>query len=189
MIHIYCFHGCGQEPVIFQSLTKSLQKNLKEYEWVYLKGNYPKNEGGWGWYKYKDNNSKVWDDNMEIDQTNRKRDLVTISNMINEKSDPENSVLIGFSEGGQFVLDLAQIIPNIRGVVAMSPAYQKGLNSARIMCPVILITSSNDSRVMKRYSDKWKKIIENITEIDHTKGHKVYLPLETRQIIRGVLDI
>lgn len=119
---------------------------------------------------------------MDIDQKTRLEDLSEIINYIDDME--SNPVLIGFSEGGQMFLDLAQKLANIHGVVAISPAYQKGLGTALITCPVVLITSSNDDRVMKKYSEKWKKYMTDYKEVSHRKGHKVYLPLETGDIIK-----
>ena len=165
MVNIYCFHGCGQNTDIFKSLLSSLQKKLKNHNWVYICGKYYKDDGGWGWYK-------------ECKES-RKKDVIELSTVI---KDPENSILIGFSEGGQMVLDLAQYIINIKGVVSISPSYAENI-CIMINCPVILITSQNDDKVKKKYSDKWKKYIKNVIDINHKKGHKVYLPLETRKII------
>ena len=181
MINIYCFHGCGQNPTIFKSLLKSLQKNLKEsdgFVWNYMKGNYFKKHEGFGWYDY--NSTDI------INQDNRHRDL---TNIIDKIQNPEYCIFIGFSEGGQFALDLAQYIPTLRGVVSISPAYKHDIKTNIISCPVILITSINDDKISKRYFNKWKKVIVNMREITHTKGHKVYLPQKTRQIIRDVFRI
>ena len=177
MIKVFCFHGCGQDKTLFKSLLKSLENNNKNHKWVYLQGIY-KEEEGWGWYKYID---------MDIDQDCRKRDISNIIDMIGENQ--SETVLLGFSEGGQFALDLAQHLPNIRGVVAISPSYDKCIGKEIIKFPVVLITSNNDAKVMKTYSNKWKKYITNYIEVTHSKGHKVYLPLETRDIIKRYMGI
>lgn len=171
MLNIYCFHGCGQNSELFKSLVNSLHNNNKQHNWFYPQGKHYKREGGWGWYKYND---------VDIDQKIRSRD---IKDMI--KKIDSSTVLLGFSEGGQFVLDIAQQCPNIHGVIAISPSYQKGLGTSIITRPVVLITSRNDAKIMKKYSDKWKTFITDYVEIHHTKGHKVYLPLTTRQIIKS----
>lgn len=171
MVNIYCFHGCGQNVEIFKSLLSSLEKNLKAHNWVYLRGKYYKKRGGWGWYTPM---------GSEMDW---ERDIKLVVDLINE---PENSILIGFSEGGQMALDLVQYIPDIKGVVAMSPSYNSGV---KIRCPVVLVSSRNEDKIMKKYACKWKKCIENVVEINHNKGHKVCLSLDTRNIIRGVFDI
>lgn len=184
---ILCFHGCGQNADLFKSLLKSLKKNNKKHNWIFPQGKYAKAEGGWGWYEYGGTDSKVWTDDMDINQETRMTD---IQDMIEYIGDKENhTVLIGFSEGGQFVLDLAQQLPNIHGVVAISPAYQKELGTALITCPTVLITSGNDDRVMKKYSMKWKKYMTDYEEVTHVKGHKVYLPLDTRDIIKTKLKL
>lgn len=179
---ILCFHGCGQDPKTFSSLLGSLQKNLKKHNWSFRKGFYHKREGGWGWYKYRD-----CDESIEIDPSDYYGIIREIGESIEE---PENTVLIGFSEGAQFALDLAQRFTNIRGVVAISPSYAIGIPKMTLISPVVLITSPNDDKVMKKYADKWKKHIKGeVTEIKHFKGHKVYLPLETRQIIKMKLRL
>lgn len=189
MVKIICFHGYGQNPELFRSLLRSLQKGLRHHEWVYLRGFYHKQEGGWGWYKYKDNDndSKVWDENKEIDEKNRYSDMEKIGETI---ENPEETVLIGFSEGGQFALDLAQRFVSIRGIVAISPAYSNGLKKWQLTSPVVLITSVNDDRVAKRYSNKWKKCMKGeVTELNHFKGHKVYIPLKMREIIKAKMRL
>ena len=173
MINVLCFHGCGQDPNLFKSLLQSLENNNKQHKWMYLHGIYTKEEGGSGWYKYTD---------LGMDQLFRKRDISKIIDMIGENQ--SETVLLGFSEGGQFVLDLAQHLPNIRGVVAISPSHDKGLGKEIIKCPVVLVTSNNDAKVMKTYCNKWKKYMTNFVEVSHLKGHKVYLPVETRYIIK-----
>jgi surfactin synthase thioesterase subunit len=125
--------------------------------------------------------------NTEIDPSDYYGIIREIGESIEE---PENTVLIGFSEGAQFALDLAQRFTNIRGVVAISPSYAIGIPKMTLISPVVLITSPNDDKVMKKYADKWKKHIKGeVTEIKHFKGHKVYLPLETRQIIKMKLRL
>ena len=189
MLNIYCFHGCGQTPNLFKSLLKSLEKNNKQHNWVYLKGFYPKDEGGWGWYKYKDTNLRKCDEKMEIDNSDHDyySNMESIEKIIKY---PQDTVLIGFSEGGQFALDLSQRFTNIRGVVAISPSYAIGIPKYVITFPVVLITSINDDRVMKKYLDKWKKHMkDNVTEINHFKGHKLYVPLETRNIIKDKMKL
>lgn len=165
MCYIYCFHGCGQDIDIFKSLLSSLQKNLKEHTWIFLKGNYSKDEGGWGWYNYNENS------------------IFSVQKLINIIKNPSESVLIGFSEGAQMVLDISQYIPELKGVVALSPSYgDKPIQM--IKCHVILITSNNDDKIMKKYKKQWKKYIDFCTSFEHNKGHKIYLPLEYRQAIK-----
>jgi predicted esterase len=175
MVNIYCFHGCGQNTEIFKSLLSSLQKNLNSHNWVYLRGKYSKNNNGWGWYSYNDDYEEC-----------RIQDLINLRKLI---ENPENSILLGFSEGAQIALDLAQYITNIKGVIAMSPSYKNDFSNIVIKCPVVLITSKNDSKISKKYSDKWKKHIKNVIEINHMKSHKVYLPLKTRNIVRNVYKL
>lgn len=171
---ILVFHGCGQDPTIFKSLLKSLHKNIK-HEWIFLKGPHNKKEGGYGWYKYKN-------DDSEIDWNARQQFIDEISE---QYSDRERTLLVGFSEGAQMALDLSRSMPNCIGVVALSPSYEAGLhNFGNVDLPVVMVTSSQDSTIAIKYSQKWKKYINgDIIEISHNKGHKVYLPEETRQII------
>ena len=116
-----------------------------------------------GWYSYKDYSSKIWDNDLEIDQEYRESDLLEYAELI---TDPENSTLIGLSEGAQMALDLSKYIPKIKGIVALSPAYTTGLGTNKFTCPVVLIASQTDDRVMRCYSDKWKKRISNFTEVN-----------------------
>lgn len=176
MVNIYCFHGCGQNSQVFKSLLSSLEKNLPKCNWFYPHGKYYKNDNGWGWYKY--------DDEVTIKHEVKKLDLLEYTNLIKS---PNNTILIGFSEGGQFALDLAQYIPNIKGIVAISPSYTFELSRCNIECPVVLITSQYEDKIMKRYAEKWKKYIKNVIEINHNKGHKVYLPRDTRDIIKNMV--
>ena len=168
---IICFHGCGQDVKIFRNLLKSLQATLKSHSWVYLRGKYYKKGGGWGWIG---------------DINDRMSDIVELSYKI---CNPKNTILVGFSEGGEIALELAKYIPDIRGVVSMSPSYTMDISKSIIMCPVVLITSTNDEKYMRRCADKWRKKIIDIIDISHTKGHRVYLPSETRQIIKKKLSI
>ena len=62
--------------------------------------------------------------NTEIDPSDYYGIIREIGESIEE---PENTVLIGFSEVAQFALDLAQRFTNIRGVVAISPSYAIGI--------------------------------------------------------------
>jgi predicted esterase len=179
MIKIFCFHGCGQNVDLFKSLVKSLETNNKQHSWVYLQGKYSKEEGGWGWYKY--------DDDLDIIQSCRKSDIRKIIKMIGENHG--EIVLLGFSEGGQFALDVAQHLPNIRGVVAISPSHDKGICTEMIKCPVVLVTSNNDAKVMKMYFNKWKKYMTDCVEVSHLKGHRVCLPVETRELIKSKMGL
>lgn len=181
MIKVICFHGCGQEANLFKSLLKSLESNNKQHNWIYLQGKYAKEGGGWGWYKYDEI------DYLDIDQCCRKNDITKIIEMIGENQ--SDTVLLGFSEGGQFALDIAQHLPNIRGVIALSPSHDKCIGKEIINCPVVLVTSNNDAKVMKTYSNKWKKHMTNCVEVSHVKGHKVYLPLEIRDIIKKHMEL
>lgn len=177
MVNILCFHGCGQDSQIFSSLLKNLQKTLKSHKWEYIEGKFPKKVSGFGWYKYRD-----------IDQT----DIISscYSDIIDYIINPSDTILIGFSEGGQFVLDIAQTLPNIRGVVAMSPSYNVSIPKTHIHCPVIFIYSNIEDKYIKKSVHTWKKqIIGHITEITHNKGHKIYLPEDTRNTIKNVLKL
>lgn len=167
-VKIVCFHGRGQDPIIFKSLLKSLQNNLKTCEWFYITGKYSIDDG-YGWYSSKK------------DEKDRIKDIEELKDIVS------NNILLGFSEGACFALDLAQFYP-VKGVIALSPSYLSNICSG-VMTenPIILITSINDLKISKQYAKKWRKYIKekehNLVEISHTKGHKIYLPKETRDII------
>jgi predicted esterase len=172
-----CFHGRGQTADMFKSLTKSLSRTtmtLGDNIWVYMQGKYPvvnDNDNGWAWY----------DDNKT-----RENDLIDVSNIISKY---KLIVLMGFSEGAQFALELAYICQNIKGVVAISPSFDsKFISKNKICVPVILITSHREDKISKKYAEKWKKCIDSacLTQIDHDKGHKVYLPANTRNVITNL---
>lgn len=86
-------------------------------------------------------------------------------------------------------MDLAQQLSNIKGIVAISPSYQEGFSTKMITCPVVLVIANNDRKEMKKYLSKWKRYIMNLTEINHAKGHKVYLPLETMDLIKIKMEL
>ena len=173
MTKIVCFHGCGQTPNLFKSLLKSLIK--KDHEWVFPKGPYHNKDGGWGWYIR----------NYDEDEG---EESIKITSDIQKYND---SVLIGFSEGAEYALELSQHLQNICGVVAISPSYNKNIQKIKIKCPVVLISSINEDKVCKKYIKKWKKIIDgdSLTEINHFKGHKVYLPEKIRKIINEKMGL
>jgi predicted esterase len=182
-ITVLCFHGCNQNKTLFQSLMKSLQKNLKQHDWCFIQGFY-KIEEGFGWYTYSNQKkkSKVWKDGLQIDIKKSEKDKQKI---IDQYKNKKKIVLIGFSEGGQFALDLSRYMPNVVGVVALSPSYQVTVGNDEVICPVVLVTSSKDCRVARKYSEKWKKLITGeLKEWSHPKGHKVYLPKEIRDLIK-----
>lgn len=177
MVKILCFHGRGQNTEIFKKLLTSLQKSVKNSEWIYIKGFYLLKTGGMGWYKY-------IDDNEDLSVINDEESQINIKNIQNLIETPSSTVLIGFSEGAQFVLDLSKRYDNIRGVVALSPSYSGGLLEKNIVNRVVIVTSVYDTKLSKKYLEKWKKRIKNFSHLIHTKGHKVYLPLTIRtQII------
>lgn len=177
MIDIICFHGCGQDSQIFSSLLKNLQNNCKNHNWIYVNGSFAKKGGGYGWYKYKDNNQN------EIINS-------CYSDICNKIVNPENTILIGFSEGGQFVLDIAQLFPDIKGVLSISPSYSNNLPKTKIYCPVVFVYSTIEDKYIKKSVSKWKKLtVGTVKEIQHNKGHKIYIPLETRTIIKNTLNI
>lgn len=181
MVNIICFHGCGQNIDIFKSLIKPLHKNNIDHNWVFLQGKYL-TDNGWGWYKYIENDM--------IDCNSRNIDIESIINII--KKNGNDLVLLGFSEGGQMALETSQIITKkysdiiIKGVIAISPSYNMGLR-VQIDMPVILITSVVESKNIKNSVIKWRKYIKNVVIISHNKGHKIYLPLSTRDIIKNVI--
>jgi len=171
MTKIICFHGCGQNPQKFKSLLKSLVKEYKDNEkWIFPKGPYYKKDGGWGWYNR--------DYDREESEDNPIQDLDEYKNI-------GKCILLGFSEGAEFALELSQYLRDIQGVVAISPSYSNTIKNIEITCPVIMITSINDDKIFKKYTKKWRKLInsENLTDIIHFKGHKVYLPKQTRDVI------
>ena len=137
MIDILCFHGCGQEKYIFSSLLKNLQNNLKLCNWKFLEGKFSKKDGGFGWYKYKDT------DHTEIVSS-------CYFDILKHIKIPSNTILLGFSEGGQFVLDIAQTLPNIKGVIALSPSYSVSIPKTNINCPVIFIYSNIEDKYIKK---------------------------------------
>jgi len=173
MPNAICFHGKGQSPDIFKSLLKSLENNMKDYIFIYQKCKYQDCFQSLAENRFLNRNYSWYNENLE----DKLKDIQEFEDKLDS-----NTILIGFSEGSCFALELAQF-HRVKGVIAISPCYPENSHKTVIIDPVILITSINDCKLSKKYAKKWKKKIPNLTEISHNKGHKVYLPIETRNII------
>ena len=170
---IICFHGCGQNPTLFMSLLKPMKKKFQsDFKWVFPKGEYYKGHNKWGWY------DRDYDEDV-IDKGISPNNITKYKNI-------EHCILIGFSEGGEFALELAQHLDNVKGVIAMSPSYNKTVKKININCPVILISSINEHKISKKYILQWKRLIldTNLQQINHYKGHKVYIPPNIQDFIK-----
>lgn len=170
---VICFHGCGQNPDLFMSLLKPMKKKLpSNFKWVFPKGNYFKGNNKWGWYD-RDYDEDILEKGISDDD-------------ITKYKNTEDCILIGFSEGGEFALELSQYINNVKAVIAMSPSYNKTVKKININCPIILISSINEHKTVKKYILKWKKLIlnTNLQEINHYKGHKVYVPPNIQELLQ-----
>ena len=170
---LICFHGCGQNPTLFKSLLKPIKKQFsKDSKWLFPKGEWFKGHNKWGWY------DRDYDENIT-------EKGISLDDIIKYKSIGD-CILIGFSEGGEFALELAQNLDNVKGVIAMSPSYNKTVEKLKINCPVVIISSINENKIVKKYIVKWKKHIlhSNLHEINHYKGHKVYIPPNIQNFIK-----
>lgn len=174
MTTFYSLHGCGQNADTFKSLLKPLINKTKNDKWIHLQGKYPEGNG-WAWFSY----NKYF----ELEEDKKQDDIEQIIDKI--KDNAENTILIGFSEGARFALEIAQHI-TLKQIIAISPSYEK-TEGESINTPTVLIYSRNESKIIKRSCKKWLKYLNNVIEIFHDKGHKVYLPSETIKIILNKL--
>jgi len=199
IFNFVCFHGCGQTDIIFRQLLKNFEPRMNKLHknnsnelikhtctFEYIRGNHALKEGGFSWYR--DESKKgVYKINK---QEREKRLLNTFSSLKNK----ENVILIGFSEGAMYVLDLAMKYYNdknnsIIGVVALSPPYSIDVLSNDICeTPCIIVTSEKDKNVSMKESMKWIKHYTNNIIHRNDKGHKVHLPLNIRDDIIKIMD-
>lgn len=184
--NFFCFHGCGQTPFVFQQLLKNLEKNAKtkhkfDCEFYYVQGNFKLKENGYSWYK---------ESNGKIDLQEREINLSKTFSLIKNST---NVILVGFSEGALYILDLTlkyfkNKVSPIIGLLSIAPPYSI-YNKINDICniPGILIVSDKDENVPKKESEKWMKHFTNLIKYTNNKGHKIYLPLNIRDEIMKLL--
>ena len=174
--NFYCFHGCGQTPEVFKQLLKNLEKNAitkhkLDCDFHYVKGNFKLKEKGYSWYKEP---NKRGGGGYRVDLKTRENKLSKTFSEIKTKT---NVMLLGFSEGAMYALDLAMKYSvhkesPIIGVVAIAPPFSPDA-IAKYKChlPGVLIVSDNDFNVSKKESEKWEKHFLNL--IKHTNNNSL----------------
>lgn len=188
--NIFCFHGCGQTPQVFKQLLKNLETKItKKYDCTfhYFQGNYKLPDKGFAWYKDKSTKYGYF-----INKFERKKDIASTNKKIEEHT---NVILLGFSEGAMYAMDLALNFgdkSNIIGIVGLAPPYsidvlnKKGDNKSEL--PGVMIVSSQDKNVKKKESEKWERHFSNLKKHETDKGHKVHLSAAVRDDIMKILD-
>ena len=196
----YCFHGCGQNGIMFQNLIKDIYKSLskKGDTFEFPDGQFPLHKAGkdndkFGWFLTYPHTLE-WSNDLKIIQTDTQREIDKWINCI--KKEPGDVGVMGFSQGGGMALELATHCDNIVQVVVFSPVpppfYGNDYNdynkyNDQTNTPVTMIISEQDKIVDCQYSRIWHSIFDNISEIIHDKGHKVGLHKKIyREIISSI---
>jgi len=164
MYTFICFHGCGQLLPAFRLILNTLQTHLKkrhQCEFHFIQGNYKLPDKGYAWY----------------DNDNPTDHLKNIQATFFDLQNKENVILLGFSEGGRYALELAllnQTEPNnpIKAVIALAPSYVPSRTSACTL-PVLLVVSPQDEMVTRKESLKWARHFSQLTVCETNKGHKI----------------
>jgi len=106
--------------------------------------------------------------------------------------DLENVILLGFSEGAMYALDIAlkySADKKIVGVISIAPPYSTNVVS-KSNCDLssILIVSKYDQNVLMKESLKWKRHFNNMIVHETNKGHKVHYPAVIKDEIIKMMD-
>lgn len=188
-INFICFHGCGQTNVVFKQLLKNLESKIKkkyDADFHYIQGNFKLKDKGYSWYKENTKNGEY-----RVNLQEREKQLgLSYFNLQNKT----NVILIGFSEGGMYVLDMAMKFCNnennpIIGVISIAPPYSTDIKyDYQCNIPGMIIVSPQDKNIYVKNSIKWLKHFTNLTKEITDKGHKVHFPLFIRDRIMKLID-
>lgn len=215
-VNVVCFHGRGQTIDSFSRVLKSFEKKAKArklpWSFRYRQGFYPVPEGGYGWYDDHDTGTGdgaderrlLWSTTAnhhhhhsrhhQVMKERCYRELIRISN----SSDIGTPILlVGFSEGASFVLDLVHSYqgdpdcPFIGAVVISPPSLRHFPNDQVIdpctSIPIALICSLRDRQVSARQSLKWCKWFPEAEVISSDLGHKI--PFQRSQIRNRIFEM
>lgn len=178
---VWCFHGCGQNPVVFQRLTSALrQRAPPEWTFEYPQGFYPLKSSGHSWYTNTDSKSVYREPRSHPHMKKLYARMVTSERRV---------LLLGFSEGAMLACDLALRFSKERtsplvGVVALAPSFFNKWQSD-IVSPLtlLLVTSPSDMNVRPKESQKWWNYFSTTQHFETYKGHKVHFPSALRKLI------
>lgn len=184
-------HGHGQHPVLFRSLTKSLVKKFKEHAVFFPPGfhmpmkTYAPQPEGRAWYKYPSGGGrKVVGD--RVIHSDRDYDKFASTHL----SPDGQTVLVGFSEGGRFAINVASRYPDrVAGLVLMCfPLPEEDrtdIERRGALCmPVTFVTSTHDNIVNQSDCEAARRLFQSETRVlVHEKGHKVFLGARVRDPI------
>lgn len=175
-----CLHGCNQDKIMFESITKDFTKILGQANIAcdFIEGKYDHPNGKKTWYSVPIDVPQILnlqkDNILPDDISTLKFDnyIMTTLNELDEYVTKNNiTVLIGFSQGAN-VIDsyLAYKNNKIKCAVLFSGYSLVDPNRKKVKCPVLNVVSEQDI-VVPCVSAPY--LFEQLSVIKHDKGHKL----------------
>lgn len=197
-ILVYTFHGRGQTKDVISSLLSPLTKKLGSRipcEVHSRDGFYPvapdnraakgRSRGGFTWYKYTDPDQMPRHELVTSGtDADHMREFIASVRIASEKLNNAPVLLVGFSEGASFALDMAMHMDDgndecpVVGVIAISPAAPHASTPLTTVVSdsidVMITTDKKDKCVPPAHSRRWIRNFPHarVVQVDEG-GHRV----------------
>jgi len=191
------FHGFGQNKDLLNMFIKSFAKKCK-VDYTCFNGSYElpqreddekdkKDKKSYCNYKYSNMEhseimQNVWKEKNPLpiwkSQDELKGYMIT----------PGKKVVFGFSEGGMVAFQMAIAFPDqVSLLIIASSPFPGNMDDCKVKCPVVIISSPQDEVVDAEKTKLWGQYCDQVTFIEHSKGHKIFLPGQLKEEIRKIL--